>query len=312
MAVEAGDSFQHEALLYEGDEGFLEGTVPFLEDGVSAGEDVLVVVDARKIALLHRALGPIADGIEFADMAGVGANPARIIPAWRNFADRATDSGRGFRGIGEPVWPGRTAAQLAECHRHEALLNLAFTGTGPWTLLCPYDAAALDPTVVEEAHRTHPTMTRAGSHYGSERYGGLSSFEVPFDDPLPEPGGPVAGLAFDGETLAPVRAFVRLSADGLGFDEERTSALVLAVNEIATNSVLYGGGRGALRLWQEPGALVCEVRDDGHIAEPLVGRALPPEDAPGGRGLWLANQLCDLVQIRSSPAGTVVRLHVLD
>ena len=31
---------------------------------------------------------------------------------------------------------------------------------------------------------------------------------------------------------------------------------------------------------------------------------------PGGYGLWLANQLCDLVQIRSLPAGTAVRLHM--
>jgi hypothetical protein len=31
----------------------------------------------------------------------------------------------------------------------------------------------------------------------------------------------------------------------------------------------------------------------------------------GGRGLWLTNQLCDLVQIRSGDAGTVVRAHVL-
>jgi anti-sigma regulatory factor (Ser/Thr protein kinase) len=30
----------------------------------------------------------------------------------------------------------------------------------------------------------------------------------------------------------------------------------------------------------------------------------------GGYGLWLANQVCDLVQVRSSPAGTTVRLHV--
>jgi hypothetical protein len=30
----------------------------------------------------------------------------------------------------------------------------------------------------------------------------------------------------------------------------------------------------------------------------------------GGRGVWLANQLCDLVQIRSAPRSTQVRLHI--
>jgi hypothetical protein len=29
-----------------------------------------------------------------------------------------------------------------------------------------------------------------------------------------------------------------------------------------------------------------------------------------GRGLWLANQLCDLVQIRSGAGGTRVRLQM--
>ena len=43
--------------------------------------------------------------------------------------------------------------------------------------------------------------------------------------------------------------------------------------------------------------------------EPLVGRERPAGPA-GGYGLWLANQLCDLVQVRSFPAGSVVRLHM--
>ncbi|HEY1450507.1 MAG TPA: ATP-binding protein, partial [Solirubrobacteraceae bacterium] len=85
---------------------------------------------------------------------------------------------------------------------------------------------------------------------------------------------------------------------------------VLAVNELATNSVQHGGGGGMLRVWQEPGALVCDVRDRGFIEDPLAGRRRPPIDQYGGRGLWLVNRLCDLVQIRSSPSGTVVRVHM--
>jgi Histidine kinase-like ATPase domain len=56
-------------------------------------------------------------------------------------------------------------------------------------------------------------------------------------------------------------------------------------------------------------AAICEVRDRGYLDQPLAGRESPARDAEGGRGLWLANQFCDLVQIRSSEAGTVVRLH---
>jgi hypothetical protein len=45
------------------------------------------------------------------------------------------------------------------------------------------------------------------------------------------------------------------------------------------------------------------------MGEPLVGRVRPTPDAQSGRGVWIANQLCDLVQIRSGRSGTVVRVH---
>jgi anti-sigma regulatory factor (Ser/Thr protein kinase) len=86
--------------------------------------------------------------------------------------------------------------------------------------------------------------------------------------------------------------------------------MVLCADELAANSLLHGGGDGVLLLWREPDALVCEVSDSGTIADPLVGRASPSVDQLGGRGVWLANQLCDLVQVRSDASGTVVRLHV--
>lgn len=57
--------------------------------------------------------------------------------------------------------------------------------------------------------------------------------------------------------------------------------------------------------------VVCDVSDRGWIRQPLAGRARPSVDLESGRGLWMVNQLCDLVQLRSSPAGTVVRLHML-
>ena len=71
----------------------------------------------------------------------------------------------------------------------------------------------------------------------------------------------------------------------------------------------HGGGRGVLRVWRAADALVCEVRDAGVVADPLVGRRGQAGLAEGGRGVWMANRLCDLVQLRTSPAGTSVRVH---
>ena len=83
---------------------------------------------------------------------------------------------------------------------------------------------------------------------------------------------------------------------------------MLAAHELATNSVVHGGGRGELAIWREPGALVVEVSDSGMIDDPLVGRGLLDLESENGRGIWMANQLCELVQVRSGLQGTQVRL----
>ena len=134
----------------------------------------------------------------------------------------------------------------------------------------------------------------------------------PFDEPLPEPSRATVGYAFgpDAAPLSAVRLQVGGSAAAFGLDAARTADLVLIVNEVATNSLRHGGGSGVLRIWDEGSSLICEVSDAGRIEDPLVGRGEPSADLGSGFGLWLANQLCDLVQIRTFSTGSVVRLHV--
>jgi anti-sigma regulatory factor (Ser/Thr protein kinase) len=95
-----------------------------------------------------------------------------------------------------------------------------------------------------------------------------------------------------------------------GLGERRIADLVLAANEIATNTLRYGGGSGTVEIWRTSNALVCDFRDSGKFDDPLVGRRRPDGEQVGGRGLWLANQLCDLVQIRSNGAGSLIRLQM--
>ena len=303
-------SFRHEALFYAGRDDFVRRTAPFLRDAAEAEEPTLVVVEARKIDLLREELDGAADGIHFADMAEVGANPARIIPTWREFVTRHAPTGRRLRGIGEPILPERTAAELAECERHESLLNLAFTGSPSWWLVCPYDTEALDPAVVEEARRTHPYVLEDGVGRPSEDYYGLNRIAAPFDEPLPEPLESAQELPFGAGSLDALRWYVERRGVEAGLDGLRLADLVLAVHELATNSLRHAGGRGTLRVWREPGVLICEVSDLGRLDQPLVGRERPLGAQSEGRGLWLVNQLCDLVQIRCFPTGSVVRAHM--
>ena len=83
---------------------------------------------------------------------------------------------------------------------------------------------------------------------------------------------------------------------------------MLAVDELAANSIRHGGGRGIMRIWSEDGSLVCDVRDRGRSATRWPGVGARREQL-GGRGLWIANAVCDLVQIRSTAQGTAVRVH---
>jgi anti-sigma regulatory factor (Ser/Thr protein kinase) len=303
-------AFRHEALLYAGEDDFSARTVPFILGAVEAGEPILVVVSAAKIDRLRTALDGDAARVQFAEMAEVGANPARIIPAWRDFVTEHAAGGRRLRGIGEPIWQGRSPAELVECQRHESLLNVAFAGAPAWWLLCPYDTGTLDVTVVDEAHRSHPFVMRGQAHQDSADYRGLEAAAAPFDAPLSDPPGDPLEFAFGAEPLTGLRAFVSRYAAGVGLGTERSGKLVLAVHEVATNSLRHGGGQGSLRIWQEDGAVICEVRDRGQLSQPLAGRERPADDRDGGRGLWLANQLCDLVQLRTFPTGTVTRLHM--
>jgi anti-sigma regulatory factor (Ser/Thr protein kinase) len=307
---QAREAFRHEALLYAGLDGFLEGTLPFLRDAAQDGEPTLVVVSAAKIAHLRDELGPAADRIMFADMSEVGVNPARIIPAWRAFVDEHARPGRALCGIGEPIWAQRSAAELVECQRHEALLNVAFADAADFWLLCPYDTDVLDDAVIEVAHHSHPVVVDEGQARESPTYVDVAAIAAPFANPLPPAPAGAHELPFTHGTLPAVRTFVALHAAEARLGEPRASDAVLAVNELTTNSVRHGGGQGVVRLWTDADGLTCEVVDGGAISEPLAGRQRPADGQMGGHGLWLVNQVCDLVQVRAFATGGVVRMHM--
>jgi anti-sigma regulatory factor (Ser/Thr protein kinase) len=296
--------FRHEALIYRDAGEFLAATVPFLQIALEAGEPALVAVRSDNAALLKGELGAPAGAIRFADMETLGRNPARIIPFWRDFVDE--HGGGPVRGIGEPVWPGRGPAEIDECQRHESLLNVAFAAPPAWTLLCPYDAGGLDDEGLTAVAHSHRAVERDGC---SEPSGDFSVEADWFAGRLPEPPAE-RGYEFDRTGLFDVRQRVAWAAKNAGLATAARTDLVVAANELAANSIVHGGGNGTLHVWCEEDRLLVEVEDRGSIAEPLVGRVKPGPRQVGGRGLWLANQLCDLVQIRSDATGTAVRLQM--
>jgi anti-sigma regulatory factor (Ser/Thr protein kinase) len=111
--------------------------------------------------------------------------------------------------------------------------------------------------------------------------------------------------------LSQVRALVLKQARAAGLDEGRASDLVLAVSEVAANTLRHARGAGRLGIWHDRDEIVCEIRDGGIITDPAPGQIKPGLDAPGGHGLWLVYQVCDEVELTSGPDGTVIRMHML-
>jgi anti-sigma regulatory factor (Ser/Thr protein kinase) len=247
-----------------------------------------------------------AHRVSWSDTAQVGANPARIMPVLRAFAD--AHAGRPVRFLQELAWTGRTIAEQREAIRHEALINVAFAAA-PVRALCSYDRGKLDPAIIRSALSTHPVLMSGGTTGPSPSYDGGAVFPGEWDRPLPRPPDEAATMLFR-DDLASVRAFAASQAARSGLSPDRTLDVVLAVGEVASNTFLHTRAGGTLSVWTEDNELICQVEDSGYIADPLAGRRQPTAEDDGGHGLWLVHQVCDLVELRSEPGQTVVRLHL--
>ncbi|MFF0838222.1 MULTISPECIES: anti-sigma factor RsbA family regulatory protein [unclassified Streptomyces] len=300
-------AFSHPALFYTGDDDYAKKVGDFVRAEAARGRPVLVAVPGGRLTLLQDAVGGGHQDVTWADMRHEGRNPGRLLSLIQQFCDRHAD--RHPAVVSEPVWPGRTPAEVREATRHEALTNLAFSGRRA-AILCPYDTA-LPEDVLEQAHRTHPAVGDGPDGFRpSPRYADPHAVCRDCDAPLPEPADPVV-LHFQEGDLGAVRDAAAAWAEQAGLAPRRRTDWLLAVNEATGNSVRHGGGRGTLRLWRADGSVVAEARDRGRLTDPLVGRRRPDPFSPnGGRGVWMMHQLCDLVEIRTPPAGLVVRLHV--
>jgi hypothetical protein len=160
----------HRALIYGSDEEYIASAVPFLLGGIEESESVLAVTTARQIGLLRDVLGKNARHIEFWESSDWYVSPRAALDAYRGFLKERFDGGAPWiRIIGEPVWAGRTPAEIAHWTRYESLINLAL-GSSPATIVCPYDARGLPEPVLAGARRTHPLVTEAADSSASSVY----------------------------------------------------------------------------------------------------------------------------------------------
>jgi anti-sigma regulatory factor (Ser/Thr protein kinase) len=118
---------------------------------------------------------------------------------------------------------------------------------------------------------------------------------------------------FGRDEIAVVRHEVSACLAAAGLSGDRLQGFVLAVNEVITNVVLHAGGQGRVVLWLAGDSAWCTVTDSGpgiplqYLSPPVVPEAFEV----GGRGIWLAHQLCDEVTVATGPIGTTIGLRIV-
>lgn len=298
----ASCSFEHQAFIYDSDDDYLAVLVPLLEAAREAGDEVRAVVPHRNAELLRGALGGSLDGIELVDAAEWYEHPVTTIAGYGAVLDQLPPGTRALV-IGEVEF-GSTDVEWVAWTRYEAALNEVLSGHNA-TVVCPYDARTLPPSVVEDARRTHPYLRTTVATRPSESYIDPEALFrlLPSTAPIPATA-PDVDLVVEADPRPARRAFAA-AASGMGLAGGRVHELMLAVNEVLTNALVHGGGSARLRVWA-PHAddLTCVVDDDGGgIDDVLLGYAGPPAGSAGGYGVWIARRLFERCELQRSPTG---------
>jgi anti-sigma regulatory factor (Ser/Thr protein kinase) len=185
--------------------------------------------------------------------------------------------------------------------------------TGQTTVSHSADAALVHEALLyrgqARAELTHPGLVEDGRRRASRHYDDPLRTAFAAQWPLDSAVPPVSEYRFAGD-LHGLRDALAHDPVTASLGALRRGDLVFATNEAVTNVVKHGDGHATMRLWSDGGAVVSEVSCGSRIDDVMAGRRRPPADAAAGRGLWLINQICDLVELRSGDAGTTLRMHV--
>lgn len=303
-------SMTHDALIYNTDDEYLATLVPFIHGGLADDEAVIAAVPRANAGLLRDGLNGAADSVGFLDRDDFYQRPVATIAGWRRALDEALARGhRRVRVIGEVAFG--TESRHAAWTRYESAINRVFADSPAW-IICPYDSRVLPSDTVTDAARTHPSV-HDPVRRDSDTYQPPEHLLHAVREPMPPvAGAPAIAIAL-ADTASPARHAVRDLCARYGWSgTERVGDLLLVVTEIASNGIRHGRAPRHFRAWVLGRTVVCEVSDAGPgPADPLVGYRPPLDGAlAGGRGLWLAGQLCDGLAIDTRHGHTRVRFAI--
>ena len=299
----SGGGLVHEVFLYASDAELRGRVVPFVEEGLTAGQPVFVVAGARVLDLLRDHLGSRVDDLALladADETWVGA--AQTMAFHRDALGQDLQAGTPCRMLCEPTWMARGWGSVWS--RYDAVANELFAGQPLWTL-CLHDRSQVSQPVLETALRVHPYQWDGTRTAPSADYRPVEEFLRSVEPPWSKP--PVGRESQVVSAPAEARSLVA-SALPAAAEEALRDDVMLAVNELVANAITAAGA-AEVSHWQQGDAMVWEISDGGagmHAA--TAGYVPPPADQLGGRGLWIARTLADEAVVRPWGPGTAIRL----
>lgn len=312
--AEAGrpGSLLHQALLCRSDRELLDHAVPFAREGLVRGEAVIAAVHRNVGEPFHWALGGEGGRAEIVDAAAWYRHPATTILAYHRFITGAIAEGSpAVRIVGEPAWPAGPPGMVREWERYESVLN-AVLWELPVRVLCPYQLQRVPPSIAEGARRTHPEVLDVDGVHPSDGYVDPERFLAETVRFAPPPRS-ARSRKFEHPELREARHFIERAALEARIDRARSERLVAAAGEVVTNAFRHARGPVEITVWRDGEGFVCQIDDPGPgIPDPLAGYRPPAPDRTDGRGLWIARQLADMLEIGASHRGRAsVRLHLL-
>jgi anti-sigma regulatory factor (Ser/Thr protein kinase) len=296
---------RHDLFVYHDDDAMLTTVVPFLQDGVSAEEPAVVVLDGRKRELLANAVGSDGDATAYIDRDMFYTRPEDVLARYDLKLRQLVRAGaRGIRVFGE-LPRCRAQAELDSWVSYEAILNRALVHYPVW-VMCGYDTREVSESLLEGGLQTHQNVS--GDRCVLRPHYLRPETVVRAHTPPPSPLENLNSIPVDGGPRL-FRESLSAELDVAGVPEVEASDMLLAASEVLANARQHGGGHVTVRVGRVGERFVCEVSDDGPgTDDPLAGFVPPRPRTSDGTGLWVARQLTRQLELVPTRQGFSVRL----
>jgi len=302
--------FAHVGALYSSDEQLRDLLSPYLADALRRREHLLVVISAAAERVLRDALGGDADRIQWGG-AGLAYNRlGRMFASFGDYLGERYRAGLPTRVVGEPA-SDISHDRLSQYLRYVSMACEVY-GRYESPMLFLWDERRYPPEVLAHVRAVHPRLLGGGGMTINTEY------REPIDyltaNATSAPAAPV-DLDLDvhlesADGLAELRRRLRSWGATTELSDGDTDDIVIAVDEIATNSLEHGQPPARVRGWSTADAVFVRVDDHGRTGIPATtGYVRPPTNARRGRGIWMARHLADVLTTHNSPAGTTVAMR---